>query len=712
MNIFENMMNVDISAVRTMCGAGVTTGASREVMYFPIDMEQMRTIRSFYNEEPAISAVNKMKNSFSTTHRSVKLQFLGEDLDDSKYGIIDSLLSLAEEARGYYDMFGFVAIFNPMAWIEQRVENEDLDEEDQLSEKGQHSTGGVFESMQPVFKETIRLLNSLDMKRADAIATELGVVGDSFDTNPKKTARIETMDRVTEGQGPSARLVLSENGKESKKRAQSETTSNTAKRTRKQVRTLEETLVHLRELRIVSLEQGQFFLEVDRLSGARRIVFERSTGDAMRAAATNLETRTGLGSVKIDPSVYVHVWSNMMPEEDCRFKTGIYEVIRLRRRVDEVDANVAAANHARTRRLVLIETEIPKHLSDQDNMTDAEIFGASESTVNPSKQADREQEIRNEIFALAQNQYLNGKAQSNLMREIGSGRLGQNVRKPDGSQAYIQAQTTDLLVLPQMLKVSNANTMPDVIDNTDHQIFIYRQALASKLGIPMNIMDGGGTYSGRVGHSGKGKTGVSTTAAVSADSDKRLRAMVLSDREILAQVVNNVWDMMYRSIDNKMLSMVLSRSVTDTRRKVEQENATVKQLMQQAQSVTDLALREVTSKDIENRISSIVALNARLRQIDTKIRDTLALPYRFTIIFTNLSYMSMQELDYMKANHALSALEHANAVRVANNMNELSQAEFDKLIQDETKAELDREEQTMKLTAKYAPKPTTTSGFK
>lgn len=700
MNIFEKMMNVDISAVRTMCGAGVSTEDSREVTYYPINMEEMRHIRSYYNEEPAINAVNKMKNSYSTTHRSVKLQFLGEDLDDSKYGIIESVLALAEEARAYYDMFGFVAIFNPMARIEQEANAEDDDDEDATTVG--NGTGSLFDSVNPLFKETVRLLGSLDLKRSEAIASQLGINGDIPDS--KKNVRIETFPRVTEGKGPSERLVVTD----SKKRLYDGATE-TRKRTRKQVRTLEETLVHLRELKIVSLEQGQFYLEVDRLSGTRRIVFERNSvhGDNMQPSPTSLETRTGVGSVNIDHSVYVHVWSNMMPEEDCRFKTGIYEVMRLRRRMDEVDAHMAAAMHARTRRLVVIETEIPKHLTDQDNMTDAQLFDTSESSLrgDPAARAARDQEVRNELLVQAQNQWMNGKAQSKLMDEIGSGRLGKNIKKPDGTQAYIQAPTTDFMILPQMLKVSNANTLPEVVDNTDHQIFLYRQALSSKLGVPMNILDGGGVYSGRVGGSGQGKTSVSTTAAVSADSDKRIRAMVLSDREILSQMINNAWDMMYRSIDNKMLSTVLARSVTNTRRKIESENSAMKELTAQAEMVTDLALRETHSKDIENRINSIVALNARLRQIDAKIREILALPYRFTIMFTNLSYMSIQELDYMKQNHILSALEHANAIRISNNMAELTQAEYDAIIQQETQMQLGIEEQKLQLSAKYAPKP-------
>ena len=83
--------------------------------------------------------------------------------------------------------------------------------------------------------------------------------------------------------------------------------------------------------------------------------------------------------------------------------------------------------------------------------------------------------------------------------------------------------------------------------------------------------------------------------------------------------------------------------------------------------------------------------------------------YRFQIHFDNLSYIDNAEMELMTQIGVLSPLERVNAVRISHGMTQLTQAQYEANRRAAMQEELEVQEESAKIEAKYHEKAKATS---
>jgi len=777
MSKFIELLGEDVSTIRAAIGASAASekrdGQQAEsVVYRLIDPKVMAELYQFYvYSESEVSTINDIKDGYSL-RSGVSFSYAERDLDADKFPIHDSLVSVMTEARKWHDMFGFFAVYNPDSLLDRRLS--DMLEEDSVLNR---DSTGVFETSQKLVVEASHLLDRVVPDDAERLkATLLGEPGaggrdddaardpaTAVGRRPRATAVTERLPRTSTLRAPSERLHIDggrgapgrpptsagtgELRTEFADRGGSDATATMRepsagqkrvleigssaaetqelKRSRQREggsRTLDQTIIDLRNLRPVSLHDGNFYVEIDRLNRRRRVVFARKShvhGAASSSANRNLQRQVVLygddgrnrstETIEIDESVFVYVWDGLMPEDDGRLKTKLHETIRLRRAMDQADRNAAEVDYRRSHPTTLLEQETAAKLSDPDRMTDPQIYGgagAGGSNPDLEQRAARDAEARLIMSVRADLQ--NGRIQSDLAKAIADREVDDTLRDGDGNAVPLSlSKNANYFLLPPLVRASSVRVQPDTTSDVNLARYRFRQSLANALSVPLSLVDAGAGFSGRASRGGQGgaTSAGAATQASNVVSDKRLRLMVLADRAMLGQFVNSLWDVMYRDIDNETLAELLARSVTRTRRQSEERLEFMRVIERRLAVVTELAERSQLQAQMVDQVNAIAGFNSRLRAIDRAVRETLSMSHRFQVHFENLSYVELGELDKMKADGAISALEHVNAQRSAHGLAPLTQAQYEKNLREQRELELEKMEEEAKLHAKYAPKP-------
>ena len=742
MNTFIALTGEDVSAVRASIGLneGKSSSSDNGVIYKLIDPVLMAKIYDVYvYSETSTKAADDIKDGYSL-RSGVTFSFAGQEIDDSKFAISDSLTRLLMQARQWYYMFGFFAVFNPDMILDRRLA--DITEVDSDFNR---SDSGVLESTQRVVAEAERLLDRIvPEKSAKLKSVLLSATDDTRDSrNDGADYTIEKLARTTSLRAPSEVMRLRKSNApnradvgpaekpKTKKRANSasatkedtdvgDTYSETQDLKRKRIlesrsRTLDQTITDLRNLRPVSLSDGDFYVRIDKLTHKREVVFARrrnshgaeSYGGGVhpREAGSGVYTSDDL---VVDENVFVHVWDGMMPEADARLKTKFESVIRLREAMFQADRNQAEVDYRRSHPVVIVEHEPGPKVTNTDTMTSAQIYGGGSGGAEP----DTEQKIRRDAQAQlimdVRANMMNGRMQSELAQAIAKRSVGKSQPGPDGkAQALSISSYNEFFTMPAGLHASSVGLHPDSIADINLAIFRYRSELARVLDIPLQILDAGASFGGR--SSTKGSGSMSSTAgatdASNSAGDKRLRGMVLADRSILSEFIAMLWDVMYRDIDNATFAELLSRSVTRTRQKAEERVDFMRMIERKLARITALAERTQLEEKAAEQVGAIAALNLRLRQVERSVREVLSLPFRFNVHFNNLSYMETGELDKMREDGALSHLEHVNAQRSAHGLDPLTQAQYDKNVKEKLEKEKEKLMVAASVQAETKPPP-------
>src|SRR3990172_6328059 len=159
-------------------------------------------------EEVEIGTVNDLKDSFSLA-AGVSFSVAEDELEENRYPIKESIVSLMSEARRWHDMFGFVAVYNPDIELDRR-RTEALTVEPPAA-LDRFQANGVAQITEALIDESLRLLNNIVPDQANEIAQSLGIAAPVAGTDDGSAAQaiVETLPRVSNSQAPGARLVIS-----------------------------------------------------------------------------------------------------------------------------------------------------------------------------------------------------------------------------------------------------------------------------------------------------------------------------------------------------------------------------------------------------------------------------------------------------------------------------------------------------------------------
>jgi predicted TIM-barrel enzyme len=627
----------------------------RSAKYVPIDMQHMMEIYDFYmRQEPEIKNANDLKTAYSQAG-GARLTFAGKELDPVKFPIVDALMNLAARAREYRDMFGFVAVYNPGVQLDHALQSS-KEEDDGVEQRG--VTGNIDKLTQ----ETWDLLNRIAPERARDLYNKV------TETVPVDTtgslARVITLPRTSTLHAPSAVLDLAD--EPAVARAE---TQDRPQRAKAKARTLERTLLDLGELRIVSLHDGFFYVEHDEATMINRVVFSR------KKLSTNSPSSD---QIEIDPSVYVFVWPGRMPERDGRIKTDFDEVWRLRRQMDEAQALLTQVNYELANPTLLVEREVPKHLTDTDSMTDQQIYGGGALGSNPTQEQLMMAKATQSLVLRAAANESNARQQTHLEKLIA--KFGRHGSQRNGMGEAVQSAGTrriDFCDLPQFMRVGNQGVQPSTIIDVGYLRNLYRAALSDALGMTVSMRDGGTSFSSRqTKTAASGGVVASASEAGKAMADSRLHMMVIQDREAMRLFVNSLYDAAYRETDTQTFIELLAQETTRTRREIQAKLDTLLNIETELNTATQIAQNDSLVQKAMTQTQIITALNVRLREIESRVRSLITLSFRFEIHFSGLSHLSSAELNEMVNVGALDHLEYANALRVKSGLGKLTDAEL------------------------------------
>lgn len=715
-------MGIDPGSVNTTLGVDDGGGfdADRTDPYFnkyvPLNTDQMAKSEEFYDAmEPLIDSANNIKSHHNLGGR-FRVIFAGsEELDDAKYHHIKPIGELLEQARREKDKFGFVLVQDTNAHLDnqvRRIVDAPLRDDDDDDEASAVSTMDLdSQRRSDLFgregnADTADLdaaqrrseLASLHIHRAagavgasDPRATLLGpapvddplfggreeVETQRQPVNPARgvretmVVRREARSSTLEAPNATARVVR-EGGDEDDRGQRREERQRV--RTERRSRTADELFSSLRDIRIVKWQDGRLFLQIDKLTGKRSVVFCRcddtcdESGDEYRQS---VEQKKLPRSMRIDPSVKVFVWPNRLPDDNGNINTRTLELIFLRQQLMAADERLQMADEASVRPTVFLgynEKVTPETYRD---MTEQEMFSGAGDRSAQRRNAERQQTIREyELGVIASIQ--NGRARSELNMAIARGRKKLSVEGGDGSKQYTEKGPERVFELPRGYTVSQV-VSGTTLDDVQQRRAVYENRVASTMGIPLSLLEGGGGAGNRTGGGASSGNVTSSAAALVGDL---FRSTILKDREDLALFFHEIYDVLYRSIDNRAFARMLASARTNARRNVASREATIANLRRRFDLVTEAAEQVRIEKAINDSEAYVTSLIAHYADIENEVRAITSLEYRLSIEFDKFLFVTFDELEQARATHAISGFEYANIVRTKMAMEPLTEAEY------------------------------------
>lgn len=727
-SLFLNAFGGDLNAVRRSVGA--TGGPPRtsgnnaiNVEYVALSRKTMVEFRNFYlKDETDVANANGIKD-FYTLNNAVTFSFGGTELDDDKYAIRKPLNELMSAARSCHDMYGFVAIYNPDIRADRRlrelrtaIENE----ETQAPSPYASAYASPLEMPDLLLAEADRLLRDSLARNRDALKRRIiGSDVEEAEGEPStKHARtkprgiITQNPRVSQFRNPGAVMRLTRPGAAAEEQTAGAAeiayqNSQRAEQRRDSRRTLEETIIGLRNLKVVDIDDGDFYLEIDRASMTKRVVFARS--DVARRSATEAATsdkqdlaRTAVTgeTIWIDPDVFVFVWPNRMPFNDGTLNTKFYEVIRRRKALDQADRNAGDVDFTLSHPTQYLEHVPLSAKLDADRLTNLQLYNANSSQLS----AEAVESVRRDTFLNMQLQAMaaqqNGKQLADWATGIAEGRLANTLVDANGNPVYAEIIKLGYMPIPSGFKLATP-VKPEIAFDSETLLFRFRRALSNALGVPMVLLDGGVSFSGRASKNSSGSTSAGASAASQAIGDSRLRNTILADRIILSLFMDNLWDIMYRQIDNETLETLMRNVATSVRDESETHLAEMRLIKKRLDTITETAELTRARADMETRWNEIQSAVARLRELSSRVRQIVAMEHRFVVEFNSLSFIPAAELAAAQGT-AISKLDYANAIRANFGMRPLTQAEHDKIAEEILEERVGQMEAEAKVQQKFA----------
>jgi len=724
MSKFVELQNEDPSAIYASVrqSSRENTARKHDIVYIPLPHQQMLRIYDFYHtQEPLIGIINQIKNFNSLGDETeVEATYGGRPLQDpERRQVNEALNSLLPQMRAWDDMFGFVGLYDPNAYQDRQVA--EIVEDDHASGSNAYELrndlidnvntaidrlgpllgdGGVAQLKESVLDKTQTVSDATEQADVGLRADETEVVISkepriSATSAPNSTAVIRERDTVEQAAGGTRR-----------DQALAET-----RRTRVNVRrSLLQTIASIAEFQVVSLKEGRFYLERDRLNGHERVVYARNDNntdlftkyDQSTYDVARLQPTTALN---IDQDVFVYVWPGGHPLYDGKINTKMEEVMRLRDLNAEAEENLSHADRESAFPTAVYQYQASRNDGDVTRLTDQQIhFGRGMDEDAALAHRLREEGRRMAAFE-AHAELVNGKRQDELTQ-----RLAQGVERPtvvgvDGRRRLRDLPSDKYVNLPEGFTF--AGILPSkTLANPTERRHNYRTALASALGVPLSVVEGGATFSGGGGRF-TGASGGSVSTGSAALSTTALTNSIMTDRTRLAMSVSALYDLMFREIDNEMLADMLSEETIKKRQAQTEITSAVDDLRRKLEATNEATERAKISQDIEANNSYLTAIASRYDRIAAELREIASMNNRFEIVFKKMTHIGTEDLMLLRDNFAIDELTFVNALRQKVGLKAMrSEAEMNRNREALLKRQDDTQERQLKLQAKYAPKPT------
>ena len=679
--------------------------ADTSFRYVPLPHSQMVEIRQFYHSQALIvDAAEKILNFYTFGDEGeIRATYGGRPVPERQNKQVNiALATLLPMLRAWRHMFGFIAVRDPGGVLDearaeldaQYTDREEVDAEADVLRAADTARreDPVDEAVRESIDQMAAIFGSAGAAMRDDIMTRIVNRDDDEDNDGGVRSPVDAfalLDRTrslsrSRRRTPARRQPRSDTdsdvdtddefGVRVTATAVDETTRSTrstpAARAR---RTLSEAIASMQRFVVMTLSDGRFFIEHDRLTDERRVVFASNRdneklysefdryGEAPKWARDN---ENDLTEVVVDRSVMVYVWPDMMPLHDGQLASKMGEVLRLRNIYAQAEAYVMRSNAARANPLQLYITQPDKPINSSfSELTDQQLFVGGSAEQTQRELRDAVAEGRRRERADARLHIDNGRLKDEITRRLAAmhdrpGSVGSTgIRVPDAPADH------HYLLLPEGIVPSNSVVQPTTDLNVGELKNQYEQALASIVGIPLTMLRAGGTYSRISGSSGGGASTGSASLTMRA-----LLIAVRNDRDLLAQGVAGLYDLAFRSIDNETISAALGSLQVVGRERGSRLQAEIEQTRKKIETLTDITERQLQLQRVEQRKLAVQTLARRIDLLTKDLVSIAAHTFRFQVHFRRLLHVPLEDISFAYEQNALSKFEFVNLLRARINL--------------------------------------------
>jgi len=658
-------------------GVGISQ-SNTNVYYVPIEKKTMLDIQNHYlYGDSYISRANMIRSDLAFGS-GFYLEFAEKSqvLPTDSYDYTHSIKNLLETARKHRDMFGFVGFV-------QRNESarEEVERQKEAKENGHERTAGEvaerhIEHCESIIYEKIKGMNTKKRPRSGSSNTDGGGGEDDDDpdsdvkaSKKRSRAKIESVNNGTKLFASDARLVIEKGIKKTKSMREK------SKKEEKRRQSIQEMLISIENIEIITPEEGQFYLEIDNLMHKRRIVWAPAWRQPFSQSRMSRTAAGYLTSVDYDPNVTVFVWR--IPSDTGNVRSDFLELMRLHEMVLEAEDNAMDADYQMSHPVPFVHHTRGANRTDIDDLPEEDVYGFdliskngafSKDTMTPTDMQTYRRDMRSSILMEEQVSKFNEDALIGRMGKISDG----DVRRSKVVGAYGRAapslrsnvlERTGIMELPGGLQLGGQVKSDTVIDLGKLRA-VYDLRISVAMGVPLTYLQGQKISSQSFNEgSASGSSSNSTMSSI-------MRTTIATDREEMSRFFDEMYDTLFHEVDNEALESQLSEALS-AKSEIDKVQAAYEDLMKKRYDIiTDVP-------KMANQVDSLFSEAARICSIENELRRIASLKYRLRLKFVKAPFVEANEIDKMYSLGAISHAEMVNLMRVNNGLEKADEKTID-----------------------------------
>jgi hypothetical protein len=725
--------------------SGLAFGASNKdankyVYYVALDMYTMRRIYDYYMRgDSLISRANAIVSD-QAFGQGYYLEWAASQkiMPEDAYDYTSDVQSLLERAAQWRAMFGFVAFVRPETSAREeiaRIENNyHLTPEEIAEQHIRRCTLELHEQLGIVVDgdgaddteaKDLRRRQDAESRRVNpqvprnsdgtgrggggTMKRSLPPVNTPEELNSQRKAMSTMTIKETSAHNADSRTVADSEISFVLKKHQA--AKQKIERMAESTTSLMDMLITLGEVKIVGLDSGDFYLQVDELTGNNKIVWvPRWRAKATMIAAGGPSTHVRF--VDYDPNVFVYIWQGREPTIEGIIQTQFYELMRKQQVLREAEDNLMFADfHASHPTPVVQQSRAPTktdamELPEEDiygtGVMSADMYGIANRTgggdgignvsggvldtaaMAPNELTSYKRDVRESMLLemtvqAGQNEQLQKRVKllaEGHARNTRATRNGLSVSDVKASMFEMNG----LLHLPGGLQFGGIIT-PTTVASVSEAYAIYQQELSVELGVPLSYLrgdqvgkkssaSGGGDSNSAVSDGSKKTSGGGGGASV---AESLMRTTIMRYRDDSSSFFNFVYDSLFHDRDNSRLR----KELTEIRSSLESTNEVRDALIRRVQRSYKL-IRDVARLD--DTLTSTLSESGRLTALEQDIKRIISMKSRLKLKFLKTPFVDNDTVMSMYAAGALSHEEMVNITRQNVGLTKLEKSEIGRML--------------------------------
>lgn len=715
MAAFLDITGLNPGDVHTQLGGDTSKGTgsgSTAAAVFPlfvrISREQMLLIEEHYEKETLISTANDLKSDHNLGIGGFEIRFAGTKvIEDERFHHNESVNRLLEHARRWKDMFGFVIVQDCSTRLEQEVRDivgeatrdaDDPDAEKYLRPQVAAASAAINTTL-PIVNQEAKLtaMASKYMHRAsdalglsdvrDTLLSNVDRYNDymrvvieasvASSTQPNFGATLPNITIGSSSDSPLPASVRTQNDNDDGDL--SVVDSVLAQRDVKR-QSFDQLFAKIRNLKPVDFRDGDIYLRINLLTNDRDMVFcprsRTRDGTYMKYDDEDIalkEMRLPKAAV-IDDTVKIYSWPGLLPTDEGRLRTKMYDAIALRWKLADADHRLVQADHSNVKPTVFLTYQDKLTLGDMRELSEQEMLNIARDPTAKDQRADRLEAVSDFVTSVALD-VLNGKRNDELGRGIVNG-----TRMPTGEDDrrrynYDSASTYTEVKLGRGYS-TGAIVSGKTIDDVESRKAEYQQHIAGMVGIPL-IQLLGGQGSSRTSKPGATQGGSAAVTGGSAElSGGLFRQTLTKDRSDLALFWQDITEIFFRDMTNSELARVMSETSKESQLLKKKQEVLMATIQEQYLLVTE-ALRAVKLSQRDDSLRMMSALVTQFQRISEAAMRVSSLNHRFTIHFLKETFLDYSEIEHLERIGAITAFKAANMARAKMGLEAMTEEEYE-----------------------------------